>query len=205
MWMEFFLEEQSAAELIYSLVPKILPNVNFEIHPFDGKPDLLKNLPNRLKAYSSWDADDHFIVVLVDRDNNDCHKLKSLLETFAADAGLKTRSSSPDRFRVINRIAIEELEAWFFGDVEALHKAYPRVPESLGRKAPYRDPDAIKGGTSERLAKLLKEKGYHSGGLQKIRAAQEISKHMDPDHNRSHSFQVFRDALRSIPQLEQGT
>ena len=204
MWMEFFLEEQSAAELIYSLVPKILPNVNFEIHPFDGKPDLLKNLPNRLKAYSSWDADDHFIVVLVDRDNDDCHKLKSLLETFAADAGLKTRSSSPDQFHVINRIAIEELEAWFFGDVEALHKAYPRVPKTLGKKAPYRDPDAITGGTSERLEKLLMDAKYHPGGLEKIRAAQEISEHMDPDRNRSHSFQLFRDVLRSIPQRDSG-
>ena len=46
---------------------------------------------------------------------------------------------------------------------------------------------------------------YHPGGLEKIRAAREISNHMDPDRNRSRSFQVFRDALRSIPQLEQGT
>ena len=45
---------------------------------------------------------------------------------------------------------------------------------------------------------------YHPGGLEKIRAAREISNHMDPDRNRSRSFQVFRDALRNIPQRETG-
>ena len=45
---------------------------------------------------------------------------------------------------------------------------------------------------------------YHPGGLEKIRAAQEISEHMDPDRNRSHSFQLFRDVLRSIPQRDSG-
>ena len=202
MWMEFFLEERSAAELISSLLPKILPNATFEIHSFDGRPDLLKKLPDRLKAYSPWDSDDHFLVILVDRDDDDCHELKRKLEDFATNAGLKTLSSSPDRFHVINRIAIEELEAWFFGDIEAMHQAYPRIPASLGKRAPYRDPDAITGRTSKRLEKLLKEKGYHPRGLEKIRAAQEISRHMDPDRNRSKSFQVFCDALRSIPQRQ---
>lgn len=50
-------------------------------------------------------------------------------------------------FQVLNRLAIEELEAWFFGDVAALHSAYPRVPSTLGRRSRYRDPDAIRGGT----------------------------------------------------------
>ncbi len=199
MWIEFFLEEQSAAELIYSLVPMILPNAEFLVYTFDGKPDLLSKLPGQLKAYSNGLADDQFIIVLVDQDNDECRNLKLRLENYAAEAGLKTLSNSHGQFQVINRIAIEELEAWFFGDVEAIHKAYPRVPATLGKKAPYRDPDSISGGTCERLGKLLKDKGYHPGGLEKIRAAREISRHMDPDRNRSKSFQVFRNALRSIP------
>ena len=51
------------------------------------------------------------------------------------------------RFQVLNRIAVEELEAWFFGDVQAIHQAYERVSSSLIVKSAYRDPDAIKGGT----------------------------------------------------------
>ena len=202
MRLDIFIEEQSAEVALRNLIREILPETNHDVrfHPFRGKQDLLVKLPGRLKAYSNWIADNHFLIVLVDRDNDDCHLLKRRLENYAVEAGLKTLSSSHDWFQVVNRIAIEELEAWFFGDVNALHKAYPRIPRTLGKKAPYRNPDAIAGGTSERLEKLLKDKGYHRGGLEKIRAAQEISRHMDPDSNRSKSFQVFRDALKSIPQ-----
>jgi hypothetical protein len=44
-------------------------------------------------------------------------KLKEQLQQIAVAAGLLTRTHAPHNFRVINRIAIEELEAWFFGDV----------------------------------------------------------------------------------------
>ena len=52
-------------------------------------------------------------------------------------------------FQLVNRLAVEELEAWFFGDVDAMATAYPRVPRTLAQRAPYRDPDRIKGGTWE--------------------------------------------------------
>jgi hypothetical protein len=66
----------------------------------------------------------------------------------------------------------------------------------LHRKAGYRDPDAIKGGTWEALQRILQRAGYHQGGLQKIRAKSDIATHMDPDRNRSLSFRGFRDRLR---------
>ncbi len=100
--------------------------------------------------------------------------------------------------RVLHRLAIEELEAWFFGDVPALQAAFSRVPASLAAKAPYRDPDAILGGTWESLQKVLQRAGHYRGGLQKIDAARRIAAHMDPDTNRSRSFRHFRDALRQI-------
>lgn len=87
------------------------------------------------------------------------------------------------------------MEAWFFGDVNALTAAYPGVPATLAKKEKYRDPDAIQGGTWEALERILQRAGYHLGGLSKIEAARAIAKHMTPEHNRSHSFQVFRDAL----------
>jgi len=95
----------------------------------------------------------------------------------------------------LNRISIEELEAWFFGDVEALHGAYPKIPLSLATRLKYHNPDAIQGGTWEELEKELQRKGYFHGGLAKIEAAKAISAHMDPARNRSKSFQVFRDGL----------
>jgi hypothetical protein len=134
--------------------------------------------------------------VLVDRDDQDCLGLTTRLEDLAHQAGLTTRSTSPQAIQVINRIAIEELEAWFFGDLEALVAAYPGIDRNLGQQVAYRDPDAIKGGTWERLERILAK--HHPGGLEKIRAAQEISRHMQPERNRSRSFQVFRDALLKL-------
>ena len=63
----------------------------------------------------------------------------------------KSSAAQNEDFQVVNRLAIEELEAWFFGDVEALHAAYCRVSINLQDQARYRDPDAIRGGTYEAL------------------------------------------------------
>jgi hypothetical protein len=198
MLLHFFVEEESAEAALIELVPRILSGYAFDydIFPFQGKADLLKKLPNRLKAYRHRPGDDWRVIVLVDRDSEDCVRLKEQLDAVAQGAELTPRSHSPTRFQVLNRIAIEELEAWFFGDVEALVAAYPRVDAHLGQQAAYRDPDAIVGGTWERLESVLAT--YHPGGLEKIRAAQEIAAHMQPERNRSKSFQVFRDALLGL-------
>lgn len=99
---------------------------------------------------------------------------------------------------MLTRLAIEELEAWFFGDADALRIAYPGVSASLGSRSRFRDPDAIRGGTWEALEKELQKAGHHPGGLAKIQAAREISIHMDPVRNRSRSFQAFRQGLLSL-------
>jgi hypothetical protein len=83
--------------------------------------------------------------VLVDADQDDCRALKRTLEDAASAVGLPTRSAvgAAGGFVVLNRIAIEELEAWFLGDVEAVATAYPGVPLSLGQRQRFRDPDAV--------------------------------------------------------------
>lgn len=197
--LEFFVEEQSAQIALEILIPKILDGFvyNFEIHPYRGKLDLLGNLPNRLKAYRYIDENTK-VFVLIDRDDEDCIKLKAKLEKIAQDIGLSTRSKPhhSGRFDIINRIIVEELEAWFFGDIEAIRAVYPRIPKSLDKKETYRDPDSIKGGTWEQLEKLLKD--YYPNGLPKPYVAGQISQHMNPDNNKSKSFQVFRDSLRDL-------
>jgi len=197
MHIEFLVEEPSAEKALESLIPKIVGNaVSFKIHPFQGKPNLLANLPARLKGYRQWLPSDWHVVVLIDVDNEDCRALKQRLEQVAVDAGLATKTAAGgERFQVLNRLAIEELEAWFIGDEEALRAAYPRIEKNLAQKEKYRDPDAIAGGTWEALERLLQKAGYFRGGLGKVTAAREISQHMVPERNRSRSFQVFRDGL----------
>jgi hypothetical protein len=195
--VEFLVEEPSAEAALDRLVPRILgSDVTFKVYRHSGKSHLLRNLGNRLRGYRSWLPSNWGIVVLVDRDHEDCRELKRELEDTASAAGLLTPTMEPNGSpRVLNRLAIEELEAWFFGDVAAICAAYPGVPPSLGEKARYREPDAIAGGTAEALERVLMAAGHHRGGLAKIRAAREIASHMVPERNRSRSFQVFRQGL----------
>ncbi|MBI1928536.1 DUF4276 family protein [Candidatus Poribacteria bacterium] len=204
MHIEIFVEEPSAEAALQNLVPKILgifaQSVTFQIYPHQGKSDLLARLPARLKGYRGWIPSDWRIVVVVDADDEDCQELKAQLERIARDAGLltKTQVGKGRTFQTLNRIAIEELEAWFFGDVLALHAVYPRVLLNLEKQAKYRNPDAIRGGTWEALEKVLQRYGYQRGGLEKIVNARNVSASMEPERNRSHSFQVFRDGLLEL-------
>ncbi|HOI74298.1 MAG TPA: DUF4276 family protein [Syntrophales bacterium] len=201
MHVEFLVEEYSAEEALRNILPLILQGkMTFDIHAFNGKHDLLACLPNRLKGYRAWLPEDSRIVVLVDRDTDDCYKLKAELERMVRQAGFtsKTAAAVSGQFEVLNRIAIEELEAWFFGDPIALKEAYPRVSGNIGNRAPYREPDAIAGGTWEALERVLMKAGYYPGGMPKVEVARNISKNMQPLRNTSKSFQIFRDALHEL-------
>lgn len=120
MHIVFLVEELSAEAALLNLVPKILgASASFEIHPYQCKNDLLSKLPQVMRAYAKSLPDDWRIVVLVDEDRSNCISLKDRLENAAKDAGLIThtmsdKASSCSRFQVLNRIAVEELEAWFF-------------------------------------------------------------------------------------------
>jgi hypothetical protein len=181
------------------LLPRLLGDLPFDIHPFQDKGDMLSKLSDRLRGYAAWLPETHRLVIIVDRDLDDCQELKRQLETYALDADLATRSHPRGgRFTVINRIAIEELEAWYFGDWQAVRAAYPRVPETVDRRARFRDPDRIQGGTWEAFEQVLQRAGYFKTGLRKREAARAIAPHLDDVHNRSHSFQVFREAVLEL-------
>ena len=200
MHIEFLLEEESCAEALKLVVPRIIGSrESFATHVFQGEVDLLNCLPSRLRGYSKWLPADWRIVVLVDRDRDDCLELKEELQRTAQDAGLTTRGRGGGRGRlqVLNRIAVEELEAWFFGDVEAITAAYARVPKTLAEKRGFRNPDGISG-TWEALERVLKKAGYYAVGMPKIEVARNIGRHLRPDRNRSASFRVLCAGLREI-------
>ncbi len=194
--IDVIVEEPSMEAALRALLPKIIGTTAFEIYPHQGKSDLLARLPDRLRGYAGWLPDTWRIVVLVDRDDEACEALKAQLERAATTANLTTRSTANDRcYRVVNRLAVEELEAWYFGDWEAVREAYPRVPATIPSKETYRDPDAIRGGTWEAFERVLKSAGYFAQGLAKIEAARAIAANMSPERNLSRSFQALRRAL----------
>ncbi|MEH2235218.1 DUF4276 family protein [Nostoc sp.] len=192
MHIEFLVEEPSTEVALNFIVPKIIGDTHtLKIHNFQNKDRLLKKLPDRMKAYANFVHDDWRIVILVDEDRSDCQELKKKL-CDASSVVTKHKGNI-----VLHRIAVEELESWFIGDVTAIRAEYEKIPVSLSQQAKFRNPDTIKGGTWEQLDKILKKYGYETG-LQKIDFAEKVSPHMDVENNLSRSFQIFRDGLRSI-------
>lgn len=191
------VEEPSMESFLRIVFPAILgQEATFDIHPFQGKQDLVDKLPSRLRGYANWIPESSRILVLVDRDDEECAQLKARMEQFAEAAGLRTPSNAGGaHWQVANRIAIEELESWYFGDWEAVRESYPKVKSTIPDKAQFRDPDRISGGTWEAFERVLQAAGYFRSGLRKVEAAREIGARFVPGRNRSRSFQVFRDTV----------
>lgn len=195
--LEFLVEEPSMETFLQGLLPRLLPaSCSFDIRVFRGKHVLMRRLESRLRGYRNRLSDEFRLVVMVDRDHDDCRTLKAELEDAAAAAGLHTRTQSGgDRWQVVNRIVVEELEAWYFGDWKAVRSAFPRVSSTVPNQARYRRSDAIRGGTWEAFERILQRHGYFGTGLRKIEAARNIAPKIDPERNSSPSFAAFRDAL----------
>ncbi len=165
--------------------------------PDPKNPTLLHNLPSKLRAYGKSLGDDEAVIVLVDLDDRpDCLAFKQEMKALLALCYPVPQCKI--------RIAIEELEAWYFGDRPALTAAYPQADETV-LAAYVQDSqcntwetlaDAIYPGG--RLA--LKTKGSIQCLEQKRLWARDICPHMDVDANQSPSFTSFRDAIRVLAQ-----
>jgi hypothetical protein len=194
---ELLVEEPSMEAFLRRVVPKIVgARATFDIFQFQCKARLLAELPRRLAAYRRWAPPDLRVIALVDRDRESCRPLKARMEQSARTAGLSTPSGKLDGdWKVANRIAIEELEAWYFGDWDAVCAAFPRVDATANKRRGQRDADAIRGGTWEAFERILQKGGYFRGGLAKTEAADRVAAHFEPLRCRSRSFQVFRRTL----------
>lgn len=181
----FLLEEPSAQDALQSLLPAILPpDVSPEYLVFEGKQDLEKRLVRRIRG---WLTPDSVFVVLRDQDSGDCGVIKEKLTALCREAG------KPE---TVVRIACRTLESWFVGDWDSVSAAFnqPKLA-NLKRKAIYQDPDRL-GNPVIELRKVIPD-------YQKRDGARRISRHLDPARNRSHSFQVFIEAVRRLSGVEQ--
>lgn len=192
--LRFLVEEPSMKEFLEALLPRYLPeDATFDVIAFSGKGDLKNKLPKRLNGLKRSLLPGHRLFVVVDRDSDDCHKLKNELENIAKGAGLTTRTSAGSKWQVVNRIVVEELEAWYFSDWEAVQAAYENAPRDPLRRQGFRNPDAIRGGTWEAFERVMRSE--FPGGLRKREAARLIGRQIDPSRSKSHSFRVFYEAV----------
>lgn len=118
--------------LLDALLPRIFPGLPFLCVPHEGKQDLDRSIPRKLKA---WREPGVRFIVVRDNDGQDCVALKRRLVTLCRDAG---------REDTLVRIACQELEAWYLGEPRALAVAFgdDRL-RTLAAKARYRDPDLV--------------------------------------------------------------
>jgi hypothetical protein len=209
MHYEILVEDQSGKEALEILVPKIISEQDtFKIHSYKGigrlpknltsnidanKRILLDRLPSLLQGYGhSFQHYEGTVIVIPDLDTKN-------FNDFLAE--LKNVLNNCDPKPVTHFcIAIEEGEAWFLGDIDAIKLAYPDAKSQVLNSY---DPDSICG-TWEVLADAvypggsvkLKKEGYQTIGYNKSLWAKRISPYMNIENNNSPSFCHFRDKLR---------
>ena len=179
MRLVFMVEERSMKELLEIILPKILPD-DIEspvIIPHNGKSDLAKSIPRKLRGWQN--SDDKFIIVH-DQDSRDCIKLKAELLNLC-------ENSKND---CLIRIVCDELESWYFGDLNAVSRAYGNDYTPLALKRKYRIPDKLVNAKQE-LRKIIPV-------YQPLDGARKIAGYMEMDRNTSHSFKVFVDGVKKL-------
>jgi hypothetical protein len=212
MHIEILVEDSSGNKLLQVLLPQLLgpqgdPHT-WRLHNYKGigripqgltprteasKRILLDRLPKILRGIGKTPGIDAVVVVL-DTDKRDCAAFLAELKKIANDSD----SVSDTLFR----LAVEEIEAWYFGDQAALLTAYPRAKRDVLGKYIQ---DSICG-TWELLADAvhtggsaaIKKAGWPLPGQMKHEWAQKIGPLMDPGRNISPSFGKFRDGLRRL-------
>lgn len=178
MKIVFLLEEPSMKEVLNVLLPQILPHdVLFQLVPHQGKSDLRKSIPNKLR---NWNEPNVKFVVLQDQDLSDCRELKQALKTLCDE----------NRIGVQVCIACKELEAWYLGDLSAVERAYDINLNKARTK--FKIPDAVDS-PKERLYELLRGKGHSQ-----ISGARRIAAHMNVSGNISESFNFFVSKVRKM-------
>ena len=173
------------AETLRGLFPTVFPdwreNENWIPVPHRGKSDLEKSIPIKMRG---WREPGVRFVIVRDNDGGDCSARKKHLHLLTTGVGV-------NRKRVLIRIVCQQLESWFLGDLDAVQAAYPHAKVSeASLPAKYRNPDTVNN-ASEELETLTGVSG-------KTTRAGLIAAQMRPERNRSISFRVFLDGVKSM-------
>ncbi len=209
MHIEVLVEDPSGMKLLEALLPKLLGEQGqphtWRLHAYKGigripqnlgtvadpaKRILLDRLPRLLQGYGRTPGIDA-VVVVVDSDKQNCVDFLAELKALAAPAP-----------QTLFRLAIEEVEAWYLGDRQAVLSAYPRAKKAVLDS--YVQDSAC--GTWEKLADALysggsaafRKAGGRSPGQVKYEWAEKIGPLLAPERNLSPSFGKLRDGLRRL-------
>lgn len=178
----FCLEEPSARRFLEGVVPR-LNNQNIPVRyiVFEGKHDLEAHLERRLRGYRNLAA---IFIVIRDQDGApDCRVIKNNLKQICQ------RGGRPD---AIVRVACRELEAFYWGDLQAVESALGLTGLSkLSKRAQFRDSDAIHKPSTE-LQKAT------AGIYQKLLGSELIGREICFERCASRSFQALRHSIAAV-------
>lgn len=202
MTIHILVEGPSERAWLESWVPRLLRDVPFKVHPHQGKGRLprelnsapnrdqrgvLDQLPSTLRALSkSLDAaGGGGILVLIDSDDERVEQLSADLQSVVD--GL----CSGSRARGLVRLAVEETEAFYLGDLKALERAFPNANMKLARAY---EPDSICG-TWELFGRIVDDPGHN-----KVAWGRAMGQVLttNPAQSRSASFKRLIAGLLSI-------
>ncbi len=165
--------------LLEGLLPRVFPDLSFLCVAHEGKQDLDKSVPRKLRA---WREPGVRFLVLRDNDGADCHRVKARLQGLCRKGG---------REDTVVRIVCQELEAWYLGDADALAEAFGR--EALRRisgRSRFRDPDSVRQ-PSAAVRRLIPE-------FQKTSGARRMARFLSREGNRSTSFRCFMQGIERL-------
>jgi Domain of unknown function (DUF4276) len=201
MSIRFLVEgksEQAFLELWCAKIPG-LPEVRVFVHEgrgelpsdVDAKPgsrnrSLLHQLPAKLRSFEQTCTKSDAVVVLIDLDNDDLETLRSSIENLAEKVAPSTN------VRVC--FAVEELEAFYLGDLAAIKRAYPNADHARARN---HTPDEICG-TWELFGSIIDDDRGDKVGWAKV-MGKSVTVHASK--SRSPSFKDFAECVSTfVPQ-----
>ncbi len=174
------------ADLLDRSLSNLVPGLQFQCIPHQGKKDLHKSIPRKLRA---WKEPGIHFVVLQDQDEGDCRKIKEDLLALCHEGG---RSDS------LVRIVCRELEAWYLGIPESLADAFSidrksKAIRNLKKPKYARDPDTVAkpSGVIERSIP----------DFTKGKAARRMAAYISKD-NPSKSLRVLIDGVEKLVGIE---
>lgn len=187
--LEILVEEPSIKEVLAVVLPQILPQgwvyeENWFIRKHNGKSDLRRSIPIKFRAFSQ-SSQNVGILIVQDQDANDCVKLKQELVELC-----QSNNTKPCPYLV--RIVCHELEAWYFGDPDAIEQVFGHKfkADAYRNKSICKKPDDVIT-PKKRLKSIV-------GDYPQVATAKEIGIHMDVDSNSSESFNQLKRGILSL-------
>ena len=185
----FLVEEPSMKVLLDGLLPRLFPGwqkgTHFMCVPHEGKSDLDRSVPRKLKE---WKVPGDRFVIVRDNDNADCVAIKA---RYVSVCGACGRPESPVR------LVCQELESWYLGDLWAMAQAFAQPNlDTPGHRKRFANPDGWQ--------KPSVEVGRLVAGFGKVAGARSMAVYLQAcEQNRSTSFKAFTIGVRRVA-LEMG-